>query len=91
MYFHCHRSFSRENEIEISRGKNMAKDDFGRILYLHKKDINIHSTRQMKKLLIISKKEAKRKCGDNIVTYVKRFHEIFNKESVLINGRTTYM
>ena len=45
----------------------------------------------MKKLLIISKKEAKRKCGDNIVTYVKRFHEIFNKESVLINGRTTYM
>ena len=56
-----------------------------------KKDINIHSTRQMKKLLIISKKEAKRKCGDNIVTYVKRFHEIFNKESVLINGRTTYM
>ena len=79
MYFHCHRSFSRENEIEISRGKNMAKDDFGRILYLHKKT------------LMFTVQEAKRKCGDNIVTYVKRFHEIFNKESVLINGRTTYM
>ena len=61
------------------------------VFCIYIKNINIHSTRQMKTLLIISKKEAKRKCGDNIVTYIKRFHEIFNKESALINGRTTYM